>query len=317
TTTAPWPALPEVATGWEVRPGDVLLAGLDGITIVRDGETVAQPVTVPVQTAVGDGNGGIVALPTETPERIDPFGRGATVLWRLHGNGTAEAVCEAPGGIKLFEPFTDAASTTWLLFAEEREVEDWMIDHLVAMPLRLGGPVTLVEGTSWEGGFSGAVWMEGAVVFVFEAEGVEWIGATGLDGGEVELGHNPAPLLFQGYCRAGGCPGWSVHLLATVPYGYQIATVAHPDGAIIGPETSLMLFDLGTGEETSLAPLPEESALVYTRLSADAERILISRAGPSDGDDIGHASLPVLEYDLTSGALTETGMVGTAVIVRR
>lgn len=305
-------------SGWETELGDLLVAGPDGVLLVRDSQVVAQPVAMAMERAVGDGTGGIIVSPPDPdgyPEYWpDPFGEGSNQLWRVTSDGHAEMIYEAPGRICLFDVFTDSASETWLLFSEERPVDLWMIDHLVAMPLADGDPVTLLQGISFEGGFSGAAWTGSHVIFSFEAEGMSWIEAVDLNGTPVEVPENPAPLeRHSGYSRG---PSPIAHV-TVIPGSDLIAFIETAGGAIIDPPSYLVIFNLATGVEVAREPLPDvgrDFLRDFTRLDADTTIVAVSSVVLEE-DPARWAHREVMVYDIESGTQTELGMVGVASVI--
>ena len=319
TTTAPTfatlPEAPTVTTAWSIRPGDLLVAGIDGVTVVRDGTVVGRPVTTPVEAAVADPRGNLL-ITTPDPQAYPTFwpglySAGANAVWLVTADGTADVVFEAddvderPAHVTIhsvadIETLSAAPS---LLITHEVGASPFPRDQVRGLPLDGSTFATILPfDTPDEGGVTGIGGLSDGT----------FVMATESDGGAALTRWTAAGVLWiWGSNHVHAADG---NLVATTtPVIRRVAYALTPfEGA-----ARIAVFDLDSRREV-LAVVPEvpETRTYVKRISASDTTVAISRiTWIPEGDDVVPVYLPVLLLDVATGSLTEAPLAGVGTLV--
>jgi len=324
TTTAPQttnpsllPDVPEVATGWDLEPGDVLVANGEGVHLVRAGELVGTLVTTPTEVALADGTGGLVLVIPDAelyPEHWpDLFVRGGRTLWRIGPDGSAEAIHEAATAeqrtlaplslydVTVVAPLSPVPS---LIFTQYQAVTPYVtMDHLMVLPLDgFSPPVLIPAETPGEGGVTGVGWQpaEGRFLMSTASDGGLWFSAWDHAGIELDWPTNPARQAD---------PELAHHTsLTVVPGSSLIAYISSPESPEQSP-SDLVIYDTAAGQEMARVQVTDPGTYVKF-LHADSETVAISCITWSS--ETGYMYLPVLLFDLPTQSLRELQVAGMA-----
>jgi hypothetical protein len=320
TTTPPiaLPVVPNVSTGWSVAAGDLLVANGSGVHVVRDGVTVANPVTSPVESAFADGSGGIVIL-TPDADRYpnywpDPYSGGGRVVWRVSPNGSAQALytSDAPEGntwgtlnlyqVDVVAPVSEALSVIFTSrepFSNEPYSWDW--DRVWVLPLDGTAIPTLIPAeTPGEGGVTGLGWqqLDDRLLMSTESDGGASLSLWSSAGDPLEWPTNPME-------------GEDAHLRATTIPGTTL--IAFAEGRFFAESVDLVIFDTETGTAVGRIHVIEADRLAAVKmLHANSQFVAVSWIRIENGK---WTHQPVLIYNLATGTITELTLVGVATLV--
>jgi hypothetical protein len=298
-----------------------LVAGVDGVKQVREGEVIGTPVLSATQVAIGDGVGGMVVLPADAERWPDPFsGGGSDQLWRVTPDGSARLLYEAPGRIVLFDVVVVApvSAAPSVVFTEERlyVAEDTPagygheLDWVMVLPLDGNGhPSTVVAPVgSWAGGVRGVARQDDRFIMSMGAEGSEWMGAWAVSGEPLPWPANPFPHdrpwddTEPVFGQMAGIPG-----TRTIVF-----TELRPREAAGEPffaPADLVEMDTVSGAE-SLRREVSAAGEAVVRLYTDQSRVAITRI------TLGYQYLPVRIVNLVNGVIEDVEAAGLATIVR-
>ena len=310
-----WPALPLLDVA-EARDGDLMIAGPDGVMLVRDGEPLGLLHDKPTQAAAPDGLGGVVY---QTPFRVEDGGDHD--VWWLPPTGGREylGITGSPlGSFRLQEVdwvprlgrYEDGA---WIptyngltaLFADSDHDAtgvlvttgdpDWPADH---WEITLPGTGTTATGphgppTRRPGPGPGVTW---------------WRRSTGarapdsssgrVDGTADAVAHNPVPEFAADWVgNLDAEPGSS-------PLAYTAAAGRQQSG---GP-TELRVVDLADGREVLALPIGGEKEQIVRLDLHDGAIALSTRTQVAGGVTLDQVRL----VDLAAGTITTLPWGGTA-----
>ena len=296
----------EVASGWELESGDLLVADGTGVRQVRDGDVIGTLYSGPAGAAFADGSGGVVVAAADRA-MLDPWGGDAEQLLRIRPDGSSVVVLGE--GATLWDVADVGLLGASVVYSQYLQEGDQVPDHFqdVLFVLPLDGsadPVRVARPVgSFEGGIFGVAWQPDQERFLISmgAEGDEWMSAWSLEVEELSWPANPAP--------QDGEPGARVWAMTGIPGTSRIAYIESAEPK--NEPSYLVIYDTITGVEVSRAEVATDAWV--SGLHANPSAVAVSRVGLDQID--GHAQYayrPVIVYDLTSGALTELDVTGTA-----
>jgi hypothetical protein len=318
----PIPSVPEVSAGWELLPGDVLVANEDGVQVVRDGVVAARPVTSPVDTALPDLAGGLIFV---VPSVCDNVGsrpdspESSWVLWRASADGSATVVFDSrisdlPGPLTLYAvaavtPVSVSPSAIFTQLAPSEADPAFTLDRVMLLPLDGTATPTFVPAqTPGEGGVTGLGWLEplNRLVMSTASDGGTWLSAWAIDGEPIDWPTNPVP--ETAHCPADEGFNDCLRSVTTVP-GTALVVYAEDNIPKRGA-TDLIVFDTATATEVSRVRITEPGILTRTLpLTASSTTVVVSRMR-LDEDQPHWVDMPVLVYDLGTMTLTELPIAG-------
>ena len=319
TTTLPKPP-PVLGEAWgdlplldvaQARDGDLLIAGPEGILLVREGEPLGRLHDQPTQVTAPDGIGGIVY---QTPFRVEGTGNGD--LWWLPGTGGKEylGIPNTPlGYFRLQEVdwvprlgryedgawiptyngltalFADSGHDTAGVLVTTRNPQ-WPADHW-SISLPPGGQPTAVASTGRHRVWAARTWSTDGWQTRLEFLRV--------DGTADTLPHNPLPELVDGWIPS----------LDAEPGGSLLAYALGSGSAVpFGAPTSLRVVDLTDGIEVLDLPIGNNDQQIV-RLDLHHRTIAVSTLTRVPGG----ASFDLVRVvDLDAGTVTTLPWGGTA-----
>ncbi len=262
------PQMPEPTGGWSLRSGDVLVAGPDGVVVVRDGVVVHRPVISPAHRAFVDAEGAIVFTipdPGSHPEYwVDPSEKGNDRIWRVHPDGRLEVLFSGSGVTDgstptLYQVYWDDAppgetvifTTSQSLPSEaafsRSSVWNWSLHAPAVLQTAMSIP------TPGEGGVTGIGWLPSEEVFVMsvQSEGGTSLSLSDAVGQPVSWPGNPETMETR--CSADEGFNDCLAVVTVIPDTSLIAYVVS-DLSGLGIDdskraTDLVTFDLSTGTE--------------------------------------------------------------------
>jgi hypothetical protein len=327
-TIGPWPhhPVPEVATGWTLLPGDVVVANEEGVHIVRDGVVVGTPVTSPVDTALPDHAGGLVLL---APAPCDQTGcsgdnpLSSSLLWRVTPDGSAQVIydprdSDPPGGfltlygVAAITPVSAAPCAIFTVEAPSEADPAFYLDRVMLLPLDGTAVPTFVPAqTPGEGGVTGLGWLDtgSRLIMSTASDGGTWLSAWTIDGAPVDWPTNPVP--ETAHCPANEGFNHCLRSVTVIP-GTDLIAYAEDDTPKRGA-TDLVIFDTTTATEVRRLLVTEPDTFTWTApLAVSSTTVVVSRMRLAGEDQPEWVYLPVLVYDLDTGILTELPITGKA-----
>ena len=320
----PLPPVPEVSAGWELLPGDVVVANEEGVHIVREGAVVGNPVTSPVDTALPDLAGGLILL---VPGSCDHTGcrpdspDGSWVLWRVSPDGSATVVFDShfsdlPGPLALYAvavvtPVSVSPSAIFTQLEPSEADPNFTLERVMVLPLDGTATPTFVPAqTPGEGGVTGLGWLDAGnrLIMSTGSDGGSWLSAWAIDGDPVDWPTNPVPETAR--CPADEGRNDCLCSVATIP---GTGLIAYAEDDTPGRSaTDLVIFDTTTATEVGRLRVTEPGMFTWTLpLTASSTTVVVSRMR-LDEDQPRWVDLPVLVYDLGAMTLTELPIAGRA-----
>ena len=287
-TTAVSPDRPLVSTGWELQPGDLIVADQpgdlraanNGVTIMRDGAPIYQPVSTPVNGAVAVGSTQLVVA----------F---AGSLWLVSSNGAA---FELYGHVDRVLDVVDLpafGAGGWVAFVEWGLRPDGeFYQQFFGLVSLSTGAVIVIPSQIGEGGVTGIAGLQDSVMISASTDGPAFFEAWDRAGVEVVLPHNPAPR---------DTDDWSTRRTRLVSAGSDLVAFIEDADQLVDAEEYLVLLDPVTGVEVVRTAIPG-SAVAGTRvwgLDADGERIVVTTGNYSVAE--GHFDYMLHEFDRSTG----------------
>jgi len=326
TTTLALPDEPRVSAGWSLQPGDVLVANRDGVSVVRNGEIVSQPVTSPVEAALAEHSGSIVFVtpdpdlfPRHWPER----GKGGGYfIWRLQPDGTliqvlrTDRTIDGPlGAVTLYQaPVIGkiAAGFTTPIFKVARE--DAWGERVHLAPAGnfngVGGGIRVLHG---EGGITGVAWQESdnRLIVSVATDGGTWLEARDFD--------DPVPVDWPSEWPTNPVPEGTAcaddesfnHCLDTVTTLPGTTLIAYTETNSERTLTDLIIYDTETGTELRRIPVAEFPEFVK-QLHASGTEIAVSLMTYRD---LRYQYLPTQIIDIEAWSAREIPWGGVTTIV--
>jgi hypothetical protein len=311
----PWPQLPLLDVA-QAHDGDLLIAGPDGVMLVRDGEPSGLLYEKSAQVAVPEGLGGVVC---QLPFRVDDAGNDN--LWWLRGTGGDEAVGvpNVPLGSfrlqqvewlpRLGRNEEGAWNPTYIgltaLFADSEHHAtgalvttgdpEWVTEH---WEITLPAEPPTAPGPWWSTNPSARTWTGRHLVeAVYGSEGTR-LEFRRVDGTSDVLPYNPWPDF---------APGWIGNLDAE-PGSPLLAYTVAANRQDFGITTDLHVVDLTDGREVLSLPIAgEDERVVRLDLHGGAVAVSTRRQVP------GGVSMGVVRLvDLATGTIDTLPWGGTA-----
>jgi hypothetical protein len=327
-----------------LETGDVLVAGWDGVRIVRGNKVVSHPVTSPVESAFSDGFGGIVFI-TPDPYRFPDewptsSGGGGYVIWRAFPDGTLGWLLSTgpikPGGpvgkltlyqVGLIDPEviairTDEEPVPFVVFSlyQSRDHPDgpFLREELWMLAFYEGGiypGFTVGLGRPDDGDrFTGAGWHGSRVIVSIAGDRGGWLEAWEVFGDPDDYPvEQPAEWPTNPYPPGTPCPDASGHThcvgsVATLP-GTELIAYIETDSSQAA--TNLIVVDTETGTELRRVRVAGVTTAIKL-VQAGRDEIVIS---PMTFNGYRWVHLPGIVIDIETGATRQLPVPGVATIV--
>lgn len=317
TTSSAASDLPLVAAGWSIVRGDLLVAGGDGVAVVREGAVVGHPITSPVTAAFADGSGGIVFL---TPNGGQSADQGRSV-WRAYPDGTSTLlVRSAPDDV-------ESPSGLLTLYQVEdiyRVSDEDPIVHVT--PLVVSDPATGPDLVWYAPNGQATRWRRPYLPEEGEITGIGWLAGL-YPGGQLFVAiHSGADSWLERWTLYIGVSPWNNPLIRGTPCRDDPSRTDCLGTVTALPGTSLIAYTETNSEAfTYLVVLDTESGIEQRRLQVAAAPTVVTQLHASEfgivvnlanvtGDEIG--LLPAVLVDLESGAIVTVPIPGITTVVR-
>ncbi len=322
----PTPPVPEVSAGWELLPGDVVVANEEGVHIVREEVVVGTPVTSPVDTALPDLAGGLVLLaeaPCGQVECPGDYPLSSWILWRVAPDGSASAIYDPRSSdwpevdltlyaVAVIAPVSVTPCAIFTVAVPSEADPAFFLDRVMLLPLDgTATPILVPAQTPGEGGVTGLGWLEagGRLIMSTASDGGTWLSAWTIDGAPVDWPTNPLP-------ETAHCPddeGFNdcLRSVAVIP-GTDLIAYAE-DETSMRSATDLVIFDTASATEITRLRVTEPDTFTWIApLTASATNVVISGMRLAGEDQPEWVHLPVLVYDLDTRTLTALPISGKA-----
>ncbi|MEE9298342.1 MAG: hypothetical protein V3V29_04825 [Acidimicrobiia bacterium] len=318
TTTAPTttaaPTTTTEAISADLQPGDIVVAGEEGVRIVRDGEVLARPLDQPTQNAIASPDGSIVyhgveagAYPDLWPPSI-PLGE--PVLRIIDPDGLIRVLYDRGSQFHLFEiaeiPEVAAGPSAVLVRSDIVDDFPFRTDSIVIVPLDGSAPYVIDEVAGFESFITGLAWMDGFFAAAFAGEGIEAFIALDLDGRQLPWPANPEPADSRDF---------DVHVMNLTRIGdTRLIAYTRSQGFPFDDEVDLVIYDTAAGVE--IASLPVFSAgFAGTAIHASADVIVVSGVEDNGAADWPLVQVQLVVVDAATLAVDEIDIVGTGSVV--
>ncbi len=313
-TTTAAPTTTTEAISADLQPGDIVVAGEEGVRIVRDGEVLARPLDQPTQNAIAAPDGSIVyhgvepgAYPDLWPPSI-PLGE--PVLRIIGPDGLIRVLYDRGSRFHLFEiaeiPEVAAGPSAVLVRSDIVDDFPFRTDSIVIVPLDGSAPYVIDEVAGFESFITGLAWMDGFFAAAFAGEGIEAFIALDLDGRQLPWPANPEPAEARDF---------DVHVMNLTRIGdTRLIAYTRSQSFPFDDQVELVIYDTAAGVE--IASLPVFAAgFAGTAIHASADVIVVSGVENIGADDWPLVQVPLVVVDAATLVVDGIDLVGTGSVV--